>query len=289
VRFRGFGLDVALLARCDPIAAWLRSKRKKGTFVSERLEESGSPGSPTVVLLHGGGLGAWSWRRHLGMLAPAFHCLAPELPGHGADGGTPFTFERGIDQVARLIQDRATGGVAHLAGLSLGGQLALAVAARHRSLVDRVIVTGANVSGIPFARAALWITRPFLGLKNSAAIARLSARQMHVPADETADFIAASRAVTYRSLAAIVLESAAFRVPPGLDGFDRAVLILAGQKELRLVLGSADRLRAVLPNAEVRIVPDQDHAWPLQDPALFADTVRAWVDGRPLPSMLMSR
>ncbi len=252
----------------------------------ESLLEGGRRGAPTLVLLHGGGIGAWSWRRHIALLERDFHCLAPELPGHGSDVSRPFTFERGVEQVAGLIADRATAGVAHVAGLSLGGQLGLALAACRASLVDRLVVTGANVCGIPMANAALWFTRPFLWLKNSSSMARLSARRMHVPPEEVEAFTTDSRSLTFRSLAAIVLESGGFREPPGLASFDRPVLILAGQKEVGLIRRSATRLTALIPHATSRVVPGRDHAWPLEDPALFCDAVRAWFLDRPLPPSL---
>jgi pimeloyl-ACP methyl ester carboxylesterase len=255
--------------------------------VSETVLEAGPPRAPTIVLLHGGGLGAWSWRPCLELLSTDWHCLAPRLPGHGADASRPFTFDRAIALVQELIASRATGGVAHVVGLSLGGQLALAVAAGRPALVDRLVVTGANVRGIPGARAILWWTRPFLGLKNLAWVGRLSARQLHVAPDDLAAFLADTRAVTYQSLSAIVLQSAEFRTPPALARFDRPVLVLAGAKEVQLIQRSAADLGAVIPNSTVRVVPGQDHVWPLDDPRLFSDTVRAWCSDRPLPSPLM--
>jgi pimeloyl-ACP methyl ester carboxylesterase len=255
--------------------------------VSDDLLESGPPGAPTIVLLHGGGLGAWSWRSQLDRLAPDWHCLAPRLPGHGADAARPFSFDRGVAMVAELIAKRATGGVAHVIGLSLGGQLALALAALRPALVDRVVVTGANVRGIPGARFLLWCFRPFLGLKNLASIGRMSARQLGIGPPDEAAFLADTRALTYASLAAIVLQSADFRTPAALARFDRPVLVLAGAKEVKLIHRSMNELAEVLPRAAGRLVPGGDHVWPFRDPQLFSDTVRAWCSDRPLPSPLM--
>jgi pimeloyl-ACP methyl ester carboxylesterase len=249
--------------------------------------EAGRSGAPTVVLLHGGGLGPWSWRPHLDLLAPDWHCLAPELPGHGSDAARPFTFERGVAIVSDLIAQRATGGVAHVVGLSLGGQLALALAASRPTLVDRVVVTGANVRGIPGARLLLSCARPLLGLKNLSAIGRMSARQLGIAPDDEPRFLADTRAMTFASLSAIVLQSAGWRAPPALGRFDRPVLLLAGAKEVRLIHRSWAELAGALPRAAVRLVPGADHVWPLRDPALFSDTVRAWCSDRPLPSPLL--
>jgi pimeloyl-ACP methyl ester carboxylesterase len=45
------------------------------------LDQARPAGNP-IVFLHGGGLSARSWEPIVVRL-PEFHCLAPNLPGHG--------------------------------------------------------------------------------------------------------------------------------------------------------------------------------------------------------------
>ena len=47
------------------------------------VHESGTPGAPAVVLLHGAGASGLMWRDHVARLEDRFHCLAPDLPGFG--------------------------------------------------------------------------------------------------------------------------------------------------------------------------------------------------------------
>ena len=59
-----------------------------GTDAPERgqggmyVEESGSPGAPAIVFIHGAGQSHRIWGEHMERLT-AFHCLAPDLPGFG--------------------------------------------------------------------------------------------------------------------------------------------------------------------------------------------------------------
>ena len=46
------------------------------------VHESGTPGSPAVVFLHGAGASGRMWREHIARLT-GFRCLAPDLPGFG--------------------------------------------------------------------------------------------------------------------------------------------------------------------------------------------------------------
>ena len=81
------------------------------------VHESGTPGSPAVVFLHGAGASGRMWREHLAKLA-GFHCLAPDLPGFGRSNQLPF-LSRTVtaDLVAELIATRVPARRAHVVGL----------------------------------------------------------------------------------------------------------------------------------------------------------------------------
>ena len=77
------------------------------------------------MLLHGVGNNGSMWSDLMAAL-PDYHCLAPDLPGHGASRS--LRWRRRADTaelVASLIEAEATGGRAHVVGLSLGGSVAL--------------------------------------------------------------------------------------------------------------------------------------------------------------------
>lgn len=90
---------------------------------------------PSIVLLHSaefGGCAEFSWEFNLPALGEHFHVLAPDHLGFGlTDKIFDFTnqFQRRIDHIRRFMEAMATG-PAHVAGSSMSGGLALAVAAR---------------------------------------------------------------------------------------------------------------------------------------------------------------
>lgn len=98
------------------------------------VHESGTPGSPAVVFLHGAGASGRMWREHTARLAGRFHCLAPDLPGFGRSNQlASASVIESADLVAELIQRRVPPRRAHLVGLSWGGGVAHALLARHPS------------------------------------------------------------------------------------------------------------------------------------------------------------
>jgi 2-succinyl-6-hydroxy-2,4-cyclohexadiene-1-carboxylate synthase len=108
---------------------------------------------PPLVLLHGFGGDSQAWASIASSLAPR-EIWAPDLPGHGAT--TPLTpagdwsLARVADSLAAILPTRFD-----LAGYSLGGRLALALALRHPQRVSRLALVGASAGLLdPQERAA---------------------------------------------------------------------------------------------------------------------------------------
>ena len=96
---------------------------------------------PPLILLHGGSASSRSWVAVAPVLARDWHVLAPDLRGHGLSGWGPrYHLEDYADDIVQLI-DRELDQPAVLVGHSLGGQVAVAIAAR-RPDVARALVVG---------------------------------------------------------------------------------------------------------------------------------------------------
>ncbi len=97
--------------------------------------EGGS--GPVVLLIHGFSGEKDHWTRFAKRLTPSYRVVIPDLPGFG-ESTRSWTAKYGIlDQVARLagFMEALKLGPAHLAGNSMGGNVAGALAARRPELV----------------------------------------------------------------------------------------------------------------------------------------------------------
>jgi pimeloyl-ACP methyl ester carboxylesterase len=87
--------------------------------------EAGAAGGPAIVFLHASGTTGAMWEDEMTRLADRFHCLAPDLPGHGDSGEHPWrSLSDTADRIAQLVLAQASGERVHLVGLSLGGAVA---------------------------------------------------------------------------------------------------------------------------------------------------------------------
>jgi pimeloyl-ACP methyl ester carboxylesterase len=110
------------------------------------VQESGAPGRPAIVFVHGGGPNGRMWRGHLDRLAARFHCLAPDLPGFGLSHDlTSLSLAETADLLAGLIEARVPTRRAHIVGLSYGGSVVFAMLDRHPGCVERAVIDGAAV------------------------------------------------------------------------------------------------------------------------------------------------
>jgi pimeloyl-ACP methyl ester carboxylesterase len=267
--------------------------------VNEKLDrlplnfhESGSA-SATCVLIHGFGDGKYVWDRFTSSISDLFRTIAVDLRGHGEspwDRSGEYHIDQHVTDVLRII-DVLQLTCFVLVGHSLGGEIALRVAdARRDNLIGCVLVDfGPDINREGSARIIhdfndsvrtwhslfeyeSWLRerRPLVHpsmvaalafgalrqqldgtfrLKCDPAIGRLTMRERH---DNT---------LLWRMLASI----------------PSPVLIIRGVGSSVLSREVAERMRNVLPNAHLRMIPNAGHAVMTDNPEAFADTVHRFL------------
>jgi pimeloyl-ACP methyl ester carboxylesterase len=258
-------------------------------MTSLTTRESGEAGRPTVILLHGVGNNGSMWADLVAAL-PDYHCLAPDLPGHGHSRVIGW---KSRDESARLVADiierRASGARAHLVGLSLGGSIALELLSTRPELLDHVIVDGCGAVRSPIAgpmKIGVSAISPFMRI---AAVAGLVGRTFGVKPGEALDaFVAQMQAVDPGSFRRAFADANDVTITANLLSAPCRTLLVAGERELNHVRASNRLLAEHMPNAEARVMPGASHGWgPAQFPDIHRRMVAAWIEDRPLPTELV--
>jgi pimeloyl-ACP methyl ester carboxylesterase len=257
--------------------------------VTVAVDEQGRRDAPSVVLLHGVGTSGWMWRRLAAALAADLHVLVPDLPGHGSSNRRPWvSLADTVAAVADVIRSRTPTGRAHVVGLSLGGNVAVRLAADVPEVVETAIASGVNVLPYPrplAMRAAGVAMAPFLA---SGPVVRANARALGVPDEDLADYRAAAAAMARGTFRRVGAELMTFGVPASAAASPCRLLAVAGEKEHDLILRSLPRLAEGFGAGDARVAPGVGHGWVGEAPDLFAAMVRAQVAGTPLPAELRS-
>ena len=252
------------------------------TLTGMYVHESGAPGSPAVVFLHGAGASGWMWRNHAARLGDRFHCLAPDLPGFGRSNHlAPLTVDETADLIAELIETRVPGQRAHVVGLSWGGGVTHRLLARRPELVDRAIIDCAGVlawRGNPLVLLAITAVSPFL---HTRPVVAMFSRMIGMDEAGEEDLRKASRRAFRRAF---------------VEGFKGGVsrlemespsptLLTAGETETLIRPSNAGQA-TLMPNAVARYAPGVGHGWIARKTDLHVRMVEAWLTGQELPADL---
>jgi pimeloyl-ACP methyl ester carboxylesterase len=227
---------------------------------------------PTIVFLHGARLTGGSWRPQIVALEREYRCLAPDLPGHGRASAAVFTLDGAADAVIDLI-DREAGGHAILVGLSLGGYVAMTVAARAPERVLALAISGATAE--PTGPRAL----AYLGL---AGIFTLVPERVldranrwffgrRYPASITDAVLAEGFSFAAAAIAVRALVGERFR--PRLAAYPGPTLILNGEWDL-FFRPTERSFAEVAARARRVTIPRAAHLANLEQPELFTAAVR---------------
>lgn len=128
-------------------------ERPAGGPVALHHRIDGPADAPVVVLIHllGGSHAMWEPQRHV--LAPGHRVVRCDLRGHGASPAPHGSYEMadlGTDVLALL--DHIGAERAHVVGISLGGMVAMWLAARHPERVDKLVLISTSAQLGPAER-----------------------------------------------------------------------------------------------------------------------------------------
>ncbi len=237
------------------------------------LTATGRADAPAIVFLHGTRLSRMVWTPQLDALGDEFRAIALDLPGHGARAGERFSLDRATDVVVAAIRERAAGRSAVVVGLSLGGYVAMTLAARFPELVSGLVIAGAS------AEPAGVRVLAFRGLAGAMAhldrpsLDRLSGRffRARYPATIAEPIVAGGFWSGGGALALRALFGERF--VPRLAAYGGPVLILNGEYDLLFRL-SAPTFAASARNARRVVLRGALHLSNLDRPVAFSHVVR---------------
>lgn len=151
---------------------------------NKTFDSAGPTDAPAILLIHGSVVTRKMWLPQLRGLSDTYRVMAPDLPGHGARADMPFTFSASVQSLADVIRQQADGR-ALVAGLSLGGYIAMELARQCPELVAGLILSGCSLSfeGIlaSYLKLASWLIRHGW-LKMSREQAEQRVKKMFPPA-----------------------------------------------------------------------------------------------------------
>lgn len=217
-------------------------------------------GGPPLMLIHGYGVSGQMWSRCLPYLARERQLYIVDLPGHGRStiSGT-WQLREIAPLLAQWLRTLALPPVA-LLGHSMGGAIAVHLAAHAPELIERLILVDAAC--LPLDEAL-----PVIITRSAHSMVQRGAGSY--PLTMLRDILKPRLRLLWQ--AAHELHSSDFRGE--LASLTLPTLIIWGERDVLLPLAAGKALAEALPDATFVTLPESGHRPPLSQPAEFSQLV----------------
>jgi pimeloyl-ACP methyl ester carboxylesterase len=237
---------------------------------------AGPPGARAIVLVHGTRLSRAAWSPQVARLARDFRVVAPDLPGHGALADIPFTLAGAADWLAEVI-DEAAGGRAIVVGHSLGGYVAMELAARSPERVAGLVLAGASREPVgPWTLPYRWLAL-LLRVGNRPTFDGLNARFFRWRFGPAISEPLVAGGFWPRGGAAALGALMGERFIPRLERYPGPTLIVNGALDPLFRLGERAFLAAA-QDGRREVIGGATHLLNLDRPAAFSECVRRFAE-----------
>ena len=225
-----------------------------------KYTEYGAENRGVMILLHGGGLGPWNYRKEAEVLAQKFHVILPVLDGHRGSGRNFLSIEENARTLLAFIDDRFGGNVLLLGGLSLGGQIVAEMLSLRSEICRFAIIESAQVLPMPVTACLI---KPILAvsfpLVKKRWFAKLQFASLHMKPEFFEEYFRDSKAITKDNLTAILKANMAYSIKKSISKTQAEVLVLAGSRERKIMKTSVGVTGSLLARSSAEILQGYRH------------------------------
>jgi len=242
---------------------------------------------PSLLFLHGLGSSLRDWELQVAEFARDYQVITFDLRGHGQSGKPrgPYTMEMLATDAAELL--RALGiARAHVVGLSLGGGVAFQLAVAYPQLVRSLVVVNSTPDAeIRTLQQRLMVATRFalirfLGFRRFGKILAKNLLPEPELAEVRATFLERYAENDRTGYLAAMRAFLGWSVLTRIGGITCPTLILAADNDY-FPTAQKEAYVALIPGAELVVVPDSRHALPVERPQEFNAALRLFLDAQP--------
>ena len=238
--------------------------------------EYGRGNKRVAMLLHGGGLGPWSFRAVAELLENDFHVIVPVLDGHAGSADGFVSIEKNARRLAEYISQNHGGRVEFVGGLSLGGQILLEMLSTKPDICDAAIIESASV--VPSKLTAALI-KPTMDMSywsiSKKWFAKWQFEYLKIRSDLFDEYFEDTSKITKENMTAFLAASTAYEMRESISKSNAKVIVAVGAKEKRSMQLSAKKIHDAIHGSELVIKNGLCHGeWSINYPEDYASCVR---------------
>lgn len=234
----------------------------------------GNEENEKIMFLHGGGLDGYMWREVAMLLQDKFFCIVPDLPGHGGSvKNNQFTTKNCVKELNKFFDKF---GEMNVVGLSMGGTITLRLLQTHHKQIKTAMISGTS-SGFSRFTAFLLNTYYIQFRKPQSPVERtqMLIKLCNIPERFRESLIHSNSLITKKTSKQMYPMISETKLPKNNK---IPFLIAVGGEEGERMISYTNKMVNEIPNSKGFIVPGGHHTWNYEDPQLFANTVRCWIE-----------
>jgi len=252
-----------------------------GARINYRVD--GSEHAPPLLMLHSLGSSLQMWDPQLPALRERLRVIRYDLRGHGGSSAPPAPYsldELGADVLALL--DALEIDLCHVCGLSLGGMLALWLAANHSERVRCAVFadTAARIGSAESWQARIdAVQTGGLAAVHETVMARFLSerfrREQPLVTKAVSDTLLATDAEGYLGCCAALRD---VHLSERVATIRVASLVIVGALDESTTPAQAEALHALIPASELAVIPGAAHLANIERPEEFTRLLLAFLD-----------
>lgn len=225
-----------------------------------KVIEYGKDNADVILLLHGGGLSWWNYRKEAEILQQHYHVVLPILDGHADSDRDFISIRQNAEEIITYIDRQFGGRVLLIGGLSLGGQILVEILTQRKDICRYAIIESALVKPMPFTHMLI---RPAIcmsfGLIHQPWFSRLQFQSLNIHNDLYEDYYRDTCKIRKNNMISFLEANSDFQIQLALCENSAKTLILVGAKEQRNMRTSAKLLHEAIQNSTLRVLSGYDH------------------------------
>lgn len=215
----------------------------------------------TILLIHGGGLSWWAYDALIKLLSNDYCVIAAIIDGHGESYETDFmSIQQTAQNILNDLKNMNKESVFLIIGFSLGAQITLELLQNNPNIAAHFIIESALVK--PLSGINSWFlksAKALYPLTQKEWFSKLQAKSMGISDDLILHYCEDSRKMSPVSFINMLQSNSTYKLKMDHIQTKGRVLVLVGQKELKIMRDSAELVHKCILNSELQVLKGLKH------------------------------
>lgn len=222
--------------------------------------EYGKGNGKILILLHGGGLLWWNYRKVAEILQTDYHVILPILDGHAGSDKQFISIEKNASEIIEFINEEFGGSVLLIGGLSLGGQILLEILSQRKDICKYAIVESALVLPSKFT---YFMIKPVFGMCYGLIkykwFSKLQFKSLKIKPDLFEDYYRDTCLISKSNMITFLQKHSMYSLKESFGECIANIHVLVGEKENFAMKKSATIIQKKSKDSFLQVLPKLYH------------------------------